>query len=251
MNILTIKILFLNSHGISLKQGFVIHLKAENFNSWFSEFSKCRNWHLSISVKNKYRKTINHFIKFSIFTNNKIDIKVKKNIQGSKSHISWEKSRTLLYKKKKEEKVRDFRDTLYTVTGRSYILQLNIYMIHVYIIILTCGRSERNMKRSNASTHAHTGRSTSAIFFDAREKDKSFRYRCRVKSTSILHFSEHETGLSREMGSSFVSLLEKSDLIVRSAIVFAFCNDTFQLSIRHGYEKSSEFLHIHVFTQLK
>lgn len=162
-----------------------------------------------------------------------------------KSRISRENGRTLFYRRKKgEEKVRDFRDTLYTTTGRSYVLQLNIYMVHVYIIIPTCGRNER--KRSHANTHAR-GTSTSAIFFDAREKDKGFRYRCRVKSTSMLHFLEHETGLSREMGSSSVPLLEKNDLIVRPvhAIVFAFCNDTFQLSTQRGYEKCSEFLHIH------
>lgn len=80
-----------------------------------------------------------------------------------------------------------------------------------------------NVTRSELHTYMHTRVRTrthvctSAIFFNTRRKNKGFGYPdvSRLKLTSILYFLEHETGLSREMGSSSAPLLEKSDFIVR------------------------------------
>ena len=65
---------------------------------------------------------------------------------------------------KKEEKVHDFRGTVYTVTGRRYVLQLNMYMIHVYIIIHVEGMNVTwNGSHANAYSHAHLYKQ---FFFD-------------------------------------------------------------------------------------
>lgn len=128
-------------------------------------------------------------------------------------------------KREKEEKVRDFRDTLYMATGCSYILQLNIYMIHVYIIIPTCGRNERNMKRSHANTHAR-GASTSAIFFDARWKGQRFSVpMSREVDLDVIFFRARNRIISRNGLFVCSAAREKRSyrLLAVHAIVFAFC----------------------------
>jgi len=115
--------------------------------------------------------------------------------------------------------------------------------IHVYIIILTCGRNERNTNHTQTRMHTrlHPQFSSTRV-----EKTKVFGPMSRKVDLDIIFFRARNRIISWNF--SYVSLLEKNDLIVRSihAIVFVFYNNTFQLSIQHGYERYLEFLHTYL-----
>lgn len=129
---------------------------------------------------------------------------------------------------------------------RGYVSQLNIHMRDTRLY--NCSDIRGTNATRSEHTHTYTRARTIAIF-NTHRKNKGFGSRCRVKLTSILYFLEHETGLSREMGSSSASLLEKSDFIIRfiHAIV---CSRSFFYDMFQCYSTREKSFYIYDVHQL-